>query len=57
MRILAAHIYHESNTFCPKMTGLEQFECFGGQKLLDSLPGVDILQAAGAEVIPGIYAA
>lgn len=56
MRILAAHIYHESNTFCPEVTRLEEFECFGGQKLLDSLPGVDILQAAGAEVIPAVYA-
>lgn len=26
MRILAAHVYHESNTFCPEETRLEHFE-------------------------------
>lgn len=56
MRILAAHVYHESNTFCPEETRLEHFEIYQGGKMLALLPGVDVLTQAGAQVIPSIYA-
>lgn len=56
MRVLAAHVYHESNTFCLDKTRLEDFEIRAGEDMLPFLPGVDVLQAAGVEVIPSIYA-
>ena len=56
MRIAVAHLYHESNTFCLEKTRLEDFEHLTGPAMLPCLPGVDILQEAGAEVIPTIYA-
>ena len=56
MRVLAAHVYHESNTFCLEKTRLEHFECREGVEMLSILPGVDVLQEAGIEVIPSIYA-
>lgn len=34
MRILAAHVYHESNTFCPEETRLEHFEIYRRPYLL-----------------------
>ena len=56
MRVLAAHVYHESNTFCLEKTRLEDFECREEVEMLSILPGVDVLQEAGIEVIPSIYA-
>ena len=56
MRILVGHIYHESNTFCPEMTRLDQFECFTGDRVPECVAGADVLRAAGAEVIPSVYA-
>lgn len=57
MRILVGHVYHESNTFSPQKTRLEDFEVYEGDAMLSLLPGVDVLRAAGAEAIPLIYAA
>lgn len=57
MRVLAGHIYHESNTFCPSGTALEAFEVYRGADMLPLLPGVDVLRQAGAEVVPSVYAA
>lgn len=57
MRILVGHVYHESNTFSPRKTRLEDFECYEGNAMLSLLPGVDVLEAAGAEIIPTLYAA
>ena len=56
VRVLVAHVYHESNTFCLEKTRLEDFECREGAEMLPILPGVDVLQEAGMEVIPSIYA-
>lgn len=56
MRVLVAHVYHESNTFCLEPTRLEDFEIREGADMLPILPGVDVLEAAGMEVIPSIYA-
>lgn len=56
MRVLAAHVYHESNTFCLDKTRLEDFEIREGDAMLPILPGVDVLQAAGIEVVSSIYA-
>ncbi len=57
MRVLVGHFYHESNTFCPSMTQLSDFEVHDGPEMLPLLPGVDVLLAAGAEVVPSVYAA
>ncbi len=56
MRVLVAHVYHESNTFCEHNTRLEDFEVHQGASMLPLLPGVDVLQDAGVEVVPSIYA-
>lgn len=56
MSVLVAHVYHESNTFCLEKTRLEDFEICQGEGMLDILPGVEVLQAAGLKVIPSVYA-
>ena len=56
MRVLVAHVYHESNTFCLEKTRLEDFEIREGADMLPYLPGVDVLEAAGIEVVPSVYA-
>ena len=39
MRVLGAHVYHESNTFCLEKTRLEDFEIREGADMLPYLPG------------------
>ena len=56
MRIAVAHLYHESNTFCREKTCFQDFELLQGEAMLSALPGVEILQAAGAQVVPTLYA-
>lgn len=56
MRVLVAHVYHESNTFCLEKTRLEDFEIREGADMLPYLPGVDVLEDAGIEVVPSVYA-
>ena len=55
MRILVAHLYHESNTFCVKPTRKEEFEVYRGQAVIDNLAGCKALTEAGAEIVPTLY--
>lgn len=56
MRVLVAHIYHESNTFCLEDTPVQAFEIIEGEAMLPLLPGVDVLREAGFSVVPSLYA-
>ncbi|MDD6032261.1 MAG: M81 family metallopeptidase [Oscillospiraceae bacterium] len=56
MRVLAAHFYHESNTFAPGMTRREDFSCYSGSCMLDKLAGLELLEEAGVEIVPAFYA-
>ena len=55
MRILVAHLYHESNTFCPALTRKDEFEVYRGQAVIDNLAGCKALIEAGAEIVPTLY--
>lgn len=57
MRILVGHLYHESNTFCPELTRLDQFECHEGEGIIPMLAGCDVLAERGVEIVPTLYAA
>jgi len=56
MKILSGLIYHESNTFNPMITGREQFVVVEGEELLDRLASTEVFRAAGAQIVPAVYA-
>lgn len=56
MRVLSGLIYHESNTFNPFLTGLDQFVVRQGEQILPRFASTDVFQKAGAEIVPSIYA-
>lgn len=56
MKILSGLIYHESNTFNPFLTGLDQFVVLDGDEILERFASTEIFRAAGAEVVPSVYA-
>jgi microcystin degradation protein MlrC len=63
MRILIGAVGHESNTFTPFLTTMDDFDVRYGQELLLGLPrrssldGIrDTLQARGAELVPTVAA-
>src|SRR5690625_4727081 len=56
MRVLSGLIYHESNTFNPFLTGLDQFVVRQGEQILPRFASTDVFQKAGAEIAPSIYA-
>lgn len=55
-QIVVAALMQESNTFSPRRTTEADFTIRRGQALLDLLPVVPLLQAAGCSVIPAVYA-
>lgn len=55
MRILVAHLYHESNTFCPALTRKDEFEVYRGQEVIDNLAGCKALAEAGVQIVPTLY--
>src|SRR5690625_6051476 len=56
MRVLSGLIYHESNTFNPFLTGLDQFVVREGEEILPRFASTEVFQKAGAEIVPSIYA-
>lgn len=56
MKILSGLIYHESNTFNPFLTGLDQFVVREGEEILDRFASTAAFRAAGVEVVPSVYA-
>lgn len=56
MKILSGLIYHESNTFNPFLTGIDQFVVREGDEILERFASTEIFREAGAEVVPSVYA-
>ena len=56
MKILVGCLFHESNTFNPFSTGIENFTLLEGEEVLDRLASVDVFLENGFEVIPSIFA-
>jgi len=56
MKILSGLIYHESNTFNPFLTGIDQFVVREGDEILDRFASTEVFRQAGAEVVPSVYA-
>ncbi len=57
MRILVAHLYHESNTFSPIATLEEDFEICEGEAMIGKLYGCEVLEEEQVEIVPALYAA
>lgn len=55
MKVLSGLIYHESNTFNPLPTGVEQFAVLEGEESLRRVASTGVFEAAGIEVIPTVY--
>jgi len=55
-RVLTAGISHETNTFIPRMTTLEDFTVRRGDEALRGQPWASFLMAEGVEVIPALHA-
>lgn len=56
MKILSGLVYHESNTFNPFLTGLDQFVVREGEEILDRFASTPVLHEAGATIVPSVYA-
>lgn len=56
MKILLGSFQCESNTFCEGMAQTEDFEVFLGGEALKKLAATEVFLAAGAQVVPLIYA-
>lgn len=55
-RVLTAGISHETNTFIPRMTTMEDFTIRRGDEVLRDQPWASYLMAEGVEVIPTLHA-
>lgn len=56
MKVIVGAFAHESNDFCPNLTTKDMFEFYKGEEIFTQLPVEDILEEAGIEAIPSIYA-
>lgn len=56
MKVLSGLIYHESNTFNPMLTGLDQFIVREGNEILQRFASTELFREAGFEVVPSVYA-
>jgi microcystin degradation protein MlrC len=55
-RILTAGIRHESNTFNPYLTTMDQFTQLRGSQVTEGREWAEVLEAEGMEVIPTLHA-
>lgn len=56
MKILEGSFQCEANTFCTQRAGIEDFEVFEGEELLDKMAATPVFRMAGAQVVPLLYA-
>lgn len=56
MKILEGSFQCEANTFCGQRAGIEDFERYEGEELLNKMAATPIFREAGAEVVPLLYA-
>lgn len=65
MRFLVGGIFHESNTFCPQKTTIENFALVRGEEMISEFKGsssfiggvIDAAEELGVQLYPAIYAA
>lgn len=57
MKVIIGGIYHESNTFNPFPTTIENFVVEEGENMLGRVESTEVFKSNGFEVIPSIYAA
>ncbi|GAB2571122.1 M81 family metallopeptidase [Gracilibacillus alcaliphilus] len=56
MKVLVGCLYHETNTFNPFSTNVEDFVIIEGEDCLQRLGSTEVFKNAGVEIIPSIYA-
>lgn len=56
MKILEGSFQCEANTFCSQRAGIEDFERYEGEELLNKMASTPIFWEAGAKVVPLLYA-
>ena len=56
MKVVIGGFYHESNTFNPFPTTVDDFVFVEGEEMLDRVGSTEIFKSAGAEIVPTIYA-
>lgn len=56
MKILEGSFQCEANTFCGQRAGIEDFERYEGEELLNKMAATPIFREAGAKVVPLLYA-
>ena len=56
MRIFAASFQCESNTFCKRNAGYDDFEILRGTHAAEKMAASQVFKDAGCELVPGIYA-
>src|SRR5690625_1833407 len=56
MKIMVGGLYHESNTFNPIMTNIDDFIIDEGKEMLNKVASTEVFEQAGVEVITSIYA-
>lgn len=56
MKVLIGGLYHESNTFNPYITNVEEFVVDEGEKMLGKVASTKVFKEAGVEVVPSVYA-
>ena len=65
MRLLVGGVFHESNTFCPQKTTIENFALVRGEEMISEFKGsssfirgvIDAAEELGVQLYPAIYAA
>lgn len=55
MKVLVGALYHESNTFNPNLTTINDFTYYEGKSMLNKVASTEVFLEAGVEVIPSIY--
>ncbi|MEH7379009.1 M81 family metallopeptidase [Bacillus sp. JJ1533] len=56
MKVVVGCLYHETNTFNPILTDIDDFVLVEGEKAASRLAGNEVFRKNGVEVIPSIYA-
>jgi len=56
MKVVVGCLYHETNTFNPFLTDINNFVLVEGEEAASRLAGTEVFRINGVEVIPSIYA-
>ncbi|MDY0393452.1 M81 family metallopeptidase [Virgibacillus halophilus] len=56
MKIVTGCLYHETNTFNPFPTTVDDFVLVEGKEVEERLASTEVFEKNGVEIIPSIYA-